>query len=60
MPQQTPSAGDLGKRWNRDEDMKPAGEGRPPRPAAEPKGSEEAGKRAPTRTDPATGEPKGP
>ncbi|WP_163259247.1 hypothetical protein [Caulobacter sp. 17J65-9] len=40
------------------EDLRPAGDGRPPRPATEPKGAR-AQKDSPTRTDPGSGEPRG-
>lgn len=38
------------------EDLKPVGEGRPPRTAAEPRGAEGSERNAKTRTDPASGE----
>lgn len=41
------------------EDLRPAGDGRPPRPATEPRGSRASGDNPHTRTDPGTGEPKG-
>jgi hypothetical protein len=41
---------------NRDDDLRPDGEGRPPRHATQPKGGE-PGPKAPTATNPATGEP---
>jgi hypothetical protein len=42
---------------NRDEDLKPAGPGAPPRPATEPAGAEGSSRTHKTQTDPATGEP---
>lgn len=38
---------------------RPAGEGKPPRPATEPKGAEHSTRTRKTATDPATGEPTG-
>lgn len=43
-------------RETENEDLKPAGEGRPPRPASEPHGSEGSERTPKTRTDPASGE----
>lgn len=37
------------------ENQRPDGEGRPPRPATEPRGSEGSSNSGETRTDPATG-----
>jgi hypothetical protein len=45
-------------RYSRDEDLKPAKEGEPPRPATDPAGGEKASADAPTNTDPVTGRPK--
>jgi hypothetical protein len=39
------------------ENMKPARDGQPPRPATEPKGAQGSSKNPETLTDPATGEP---
>ncbi|WP_295224137.1 hypothetical protein [uncultured Brevundimonas sp.] len=39
------------------ENLRPDGEGQPPRPATEPKGSKESSNSGETETDPATGEP---
>ncbi len=47
-----------GGRYSRDEDLKPAREGEPPRPATEPPGGDTASRHAPTNTDPVTGRPK--
>lgn len=41
------------------EQERPDGEGRPPRPATEPKGSERSTQTRKTATDPATGVPTG-
>jgi hypothetical protein len=41
------------------EDLKPSGEGRPPRQASEPRGSEGSARTPRTRTDPASGEQGG-
>jgi hypothetical protein len=41
------------------EQQRPAGEGRPPRPSTEPPGSEGSTRTDRTATDPATGEPTG-
>ncbi len=38
------------------EDLKPVGDGRPPRSANEPKGSEGSSRSPKTKTDPASGE----
>jgi hypothetical protein len=38
------------------EDLKPVGDGRPPRSANEPKGSEGSSRNSKTATDPASGE----
>ena len=40
------------------EDLRPAADGGPPRPATEPKGARAAKDNPHTRTDPGTGEPK--
>jgi len=40
------------------EDVKPAGEGHPPRSANEPRGSEGSARNPHTATDPASGEPQ--
>ena len=61
MPAHKPDLGnqrenDLSK--NRDDEMRPAGEGRPPRPAYHPPGTEASTRTAKTLTDPATGEPR--
>ena len=45
-----------GKAYDSNEDMKPR-EGRAPRPASEPHGSEGSSSGSKTATDPATGEP---
>ena len=47
-----------GGAYDSNENLKPGGEGKPPRPATEPSGSEKAPKGSPTATDPATGAPK--
>ncbi len=41
------------------EDLKPVGEGEPPRQASEPKGSEGSERNRHTRTDPSSGEHMG-
>lgn len=41
------------------EDLKPSGEGQPPRSANEPRGSEGSARNEETRTDPASGEQPG-
>lgn len=43
-------------RETENEDLKPVGEGRPPRPATEPHGAEGSERTSKTRTDPASGE----
>jgi len=40
------------------EDAKPDGNGKPPRPATEPEGSQGSSRNSKTATDPATGEPR--
>lgn len=57
MTSAKPPATDSSRRYNRDEDLKPAGEGEPPRPATEPR-SGSASENAPSETDPVTGRPK--
>jgi hypothetical protein len=51
--EQTPE----GKAYDSNEDMKTPREGRAPRPASEPRGSEGSATGAKTATDPFTGEP---
>ena len=51
--EQTPQ----GKAYDSNEDMKVPRDGRAPRPASEPRGSEGSSKGANTATDPSTGEP---
>jgi hypothetical protein len=51
-----PNGADHDSRYNRDEDLKPAPGGGPPRPATEPAGSEGSTRTSKTATDPATGE----
>ena len=51
-----PTSSNPDTRLNRDDELKPDGEGRPPRHATEPTGSDTAGQ-AKTATNPATGEP---
>ena len=46
-------------RETENEDLKPAGQGRPPRSAAEPRGSEGSARTPKTKTDPASGEQDG-
>jgi hypothetical protein len=46
-------------RETENEDLKPVGEGRPPRSANEPRGAEGSERNAKTRTDPASGEQEG-
>ena len=46
---------DREKSWTRDDQQKP---GSPPRPAAEPKGSQDSSRSAKTQADPATGAPQ--
>ena len=41
----------------RQDNMKPQGEGKPPRPATEPDGAQHSTRNPHTATDPATGEP---
>jgi hypothetical protein len=49
---------DHSRRYSRDEDQKAQDQdGRPPRPATEPKQGEGSSNTGKTRTDPATGEP---
>jgi hypothetical protein len=45
-------------RETENEDLKPVGEGRPPRSANEPRGGEGSERTPKTRTDPASGEQK--
>ncbi len=45
-------------RETENEDLKPAGEGKPPRSASEPRGSEGSARNPHTATDPASGEPQ--
>jgi hypothetical protein len=53
-----PSSKPIDRRYNRDEEQKtPSREGKPPRPASEPEGSEGSTRNDKTATDPATGEP---
>lgn len=44
-------------RETENEDLRPDADGRPPRPATEPKGSEGSSNPGGTATDPATGKP---
>lgn len=41
----------------RQDNLKPQGEGKPPRPATEPDGAQDSTRNSETATDPATGEP---
>lgn len=41
------------------ENLRPAGDGKPPRPATEPPGAEHSQKSPKTKTDPGSGEPMG-
>ncbi len=50
-PQERPKS-----RETENEDLKPVGEGRPPRQASEPPGSEGSARNPHTRTDPSSGE----
>jgi hypothetical protein len=53
--------GEHDARYSHDEDLRPPGkEGRPPRPATEPRGAEGSTRTPKTATDPATGEPNPP
>jgi hypothetical protein len=58
MTQSKTQGADSGDRYSRDEDLKPAKEGEPPRPATEPGAGGKAGQDAPTATDPVTGRPR--
>lgn len=53
----TEAKGPLAPAYNRDDQMKPSGEGGAPRPASEPRGQEGSARSAKTLTDPASGEP---
>ncbi len=46
-----------GGRYNRDDDMKPHEDGKPPRPSTEPDHAKGSSSTSKTATDPATGEP---
>jgi hypothetical protein len=58
MTHSTPAGADSDQRYNRDDELKPAKEGEPPRPATEPRGGGKASENPHTNTDPVTGRPQ--